>query len=56
MRDNAIDEYLSKNYNSIVKPAINKKNLSDGVKIDKEVAIKEVRARMKQQYFTDIKD
>ena len=55
MRDNAIDEYLSKNYNSIVKPAINKMNLSDGIKIDKEEAIQGVRARIKKQYFTDIK-
>ena len=51
MRENAIDDYLSKNYNSIVKPAINKKNLTDGGKINKEEAIKEVRERLKKQYF-----
>ena len=53
MRDNAIDDYLSKNYNSIVKPAVNKMNLKDGKKIDKNDAIQEVRAKLKKQYFYD---
>ena len=53
MRDNAIDDYLSKNYNSIVKPAVNKMNLKDGRKIDKNDAIQEVRAKLKKQYFYD---
>ena len=55
MRDNAIDEYLSKNYNAIVKPAINKMNLTDGRKIDKDEAIQSVRSRLMKQYFTDIR-
>ena len=46
-----IDDYLSKNFNSVVKPAINKKNLTDGAKIDRDVAIREVRDRIRQQYF-----
>jgi len=49
--NNGIDEYLSKNFNSVVKPAINKKSLSDGSKIDRDEAIKQVRARIRQQYF-----
>ena len=56
MIDTGIDEYLSKNYNSLVKPAINKKNLADGTKIDKEEAIQEVRARIKKQYFPERKE
>jgi|TARA_R110000851_G_scaffold38678_1_gene99099 hypothetical protein len=46
-----IDDYLSKNFNSIVKPEINKKNLTDGTKIDRSEAIERVRSRIKQQYF-----
>ena len=46
-----IDDYLSKNFNAVVKPAINKKNLTDGAKIDRDVAIREVRDRIRQQYF-----
>lgn len=49
--NNGIDEYLSKNFNSVVKPAINKKSLSDGSKIDRDEAIRQVRARIRQQYF-----
>ena len=49
--DSAIDDYLSKNFNSVVKPAINKKNLTDGTKIDRNQAIQQVRDRIKKQYF-----
>ena len=45
------DEYLSKNFNSVVKPAINKKSLSDGATIDRATAIQQVRERIRQQYF-----
>jgi hypothetical protein len=48
---NGIDDYLSKNFNSIVKPEINKKNLTDGTKIDRNDAIQRVRSRIEQQYF-----
>ena len=47
----AIDDYLSKNFNSVVKPAINKKNLSSGEKIDRDTAIQQVRDRLRKQYF-----
>ena len=47
----AIDEYLSKHFNTIVKPAINKKSLEDGKKIDRKTAIESVRDRLKSQYF-----
>ena len=46
-----IDEYLSKHFNTIVKPAINKKSLEDGKKIDRKTAIESVRDRLKSQYF-----
>ena len=49
--DSAIDDYLSKNFNSVVKPAINKKNLSSGQSIDRDEAIQQVRSRIKRQYF-----
>ena len=49
--DSAVDDYLSKNFNSVVKPAINKKNLSSGEKIDRQQAIQQVRDRIKRQYF-----
>jgi len=49
--NNGIDEYLSKNFNSVVKPAINKKSLSDGSTIDRATAIQQVRARIRTQYF-----
>ena len=49
--NNGIDEYLSRNFNSVVKPAINKKSLSDGQTIDRNEAIQKVRARIRQQYF-----
>ena len=49
--NNGIDNYLSKNFNQVVKPEINKKNLSDGTKIDRNEAIERVRSRIKQQYF-----
>ena len=49
--NNGIDDYLSKNFNSIVKPVINKKNLTDGTKIDRSEAIQSVRDRIRQQYF-----
>jgi|TARA_R110001592_G_scaffold20489_16_gene83120 hypothetical protein len=49
--NSAIDDYLSKNFNSVVKPAINKKNLSSGEKIDRDEAIQQVRDRIRKQYF-----
>ena len=49
--NSAVDEYLSKNFNRVVKPAINKKNLTDGTKIDRNQAIQSVRERIKKQYF-----
>tara|TARA_R100000908_G_scaffold65169_1_gene52442 strand:- start:3442 stop:4260 length:819 start_codon:yes stop_codon:yes gene_type:complete len=48
---NGIDEYLSRNFNSVVKPAINKKSLTDGSKIDRDEAIQKVRDRIRIQYF-----
>ena len=49
--DSAVDDYLSRNFNSVVKPAINKKNLSSGESIDRTEAIQQVRNRIKRQYF-----
>tara|TARA_R110002074_G_scaffold45138_9_gene117208 strand:+ start:1875 stop:2687 length:813 start_codon:yes stop_codon:yes gene_type:complete len=51
MIDEAIDDYLGKNYNSVVKPITNKTNLDDGKSITKSDAINQVRNRIKQQYF-----
>ena len=47
----AIDEYLSKHFNTVVKPAINKKSLEDGKKVDRKTAIESVRERIRVQYF-----
>lgn len=52
--NSAVDEYLSKNFNRVVKPAINKKNLTDGTKIDRNQAIQQVRERIKKQYFNEL--
>jgi len=49
--NNGIDEYWSRSFNSVVKPAISKKSLSDGQTIDRNEAIQKVRARIRQQYF-----
>ena len=51
MRDAAIDDYLAKNYNSVVKPVLNKKDLGGGTKFDKTDSINQVRQRIITQYF-----
>lgn len=51
MINEAIDDYLAKNYNQVVKPITNKTDLGNGKSITKEDAINQVRNRIKQQYF-----
>jgi len=52
MRDEAIEEYLSLNFNQVVKPHLNRKELGGNSKtITKEQAIQGVKQRLIQQYF-----